>query len=331
MLNSQAGLRCTGRLGVKTVSGNQISQVRYRRQLAYPQWTQRGGAIPPTRGKRKQTVPKRLMDEFLGPKNFKGDYYLNNYAYVNQDHKPNYIDPRKERGSALLTRQFGEDGDSRRPKDPLQPFPGNRYCRTNVQVSKETKKKIVNDIVDHKMSAQNAAIKYGLKIQRIEAIVKLNEIETAWEEEGKITADLRRMGDMMYKLFPVNEKDRARENLTEIPIPKETKDARFLTIAESEPFGPVDAAREFGLEPAAETLRKLSEVGEHAQHTEKENPQHKSKTFIAPMREGDRSAFRFTDVKVGQVGYRYGKPFRDMRRDRKIAFDNAGNVVYPVD
>jgi hypothetical protein len=36
-------------------------------------------------------------------------------------------------------------------------------------------------------------------------------------------------------------------------------------------------------------------------------------------------------VKVGQVGYRYAKVFRDNRKDRKIAYDAAGNKYYPLE
>ncbi|GMG35858.1 unnamed protein product [Ambrosiozyma monospora] len=139
------------------------------------------------------------------------------------------------------------------------------------------------------------------------------------------------MNDVIYKMFPVYENSGFQaENLTEIPIPEKTQQSRFLTIAESQPFGPVDAAKEFGLEPAAVTLQKLSETGAHSAHTAGGSgaKSGSKKSFISPMKEGDRHAFRFTDAKVGQVGYRYGKVFRDNRKDRKIGFDAAGNMIY---
>ncbi|QPG76969.1 hypothetical protein FOA43_004363 [Brettanomyces nanus] len=332
---------------VKLITRGQVSQVRYRRTLAYPFYS-KAGNIPPPRHGRKQTVFKRLMDEFLGPKNYKGDYYLNKYAYPNQNHSTNYIDPSSERGNSLLKAKqrdavsstekteegvdFSRDeGGHGRQRRPLQPFPMNSHCFTDVQISKEMKEQIVNDVVKLKMPSQNVALKYGLKIQRIEAIVKLSQVEDSWKKAGLITKDLQRMSDVMYNMFPLYDASKNGENLTEIPIPEETTQSRFVTIAESEPFGPVDAAREFGLEPAAVTLQKLSEGGEHSAHSNRASHGTDTKSFVAKMHEGDRSAFRFTDVKVGQVGYRYGKSFRDNRKDRKIGFDASGKMVYLLD
>ncbi|VEU19394.1 DEKNAAC100037 [Brettanomyces naardenensis] len=329
------------------VVGGQVNQVRYRRTLAYPFYS-KAGNIPPARHGRKQTVFKRLMDEFLGPKNYKGEYYLNKYTYPNQNHSTNYIDPSSERGDSLLKASKkeetgtasseqgvdfskGSEALNGRRRKPLQPFPMNSHSFTNVQLGRETKEQIVNDVMNLKLSSQNVALKYGLKIQRIEAVVKLHEVEENWKKSGMITKDLQTMSNVMYKMFPVYDASKNPENLTEIPIPEQTKQSRFITIAESEPFGPVDAAKEFGLEPAAVTLQKLSEGGEHSSHSaisKGEAGTSNDKTFIAKMHEGDRSAFRFTDVKVGQVGYRYGRPFRDNRKDRKIGFDAAGKMVY---
>lgn len=315
-------------------AGLQVSQVRYRRTLAYPFYS-KAGNIPPTRKGRKQTVFKRLMDEFLGPKNYKGEYYLNKYTYPKSNHTTNYIDPRNERGNTLLEPlsefEAEEPEESRtRAKNALQPFPLNRNCFTNLQVSNETKIQIVNDVLLNKIPSQQVALKYGLKIQRIEAILKLRQIEEQWEQEGKIDANLKKMSKTMYNMFPLYNAEKNAENLTEIPIPKETLQSRFLTIAESEPFGPVDAAKEFNLEPAAVTLERLSEGGEHSSHHTATIAK-KDGSFVAPMYEGDKCAYKFTPVKVGQVGYRYGRVFRDNRKDRKVAYDAAGNKYYSLD
>lgn len=281
------------------------------------------------------------MDEFLGPKNFKGDYYLNKYAFANQNHSTNYIDPSSERGNALIkvkrestdAKKDGEvdfsEGAGRRGRvrQPLQPFPMNSHCFTSLQISREMKDQIVNDVINLKMSSQNVALKYGLKIQRIEALVKLHEVEQRWTEAGKVTKDMKKFSDVIYGMFPLYDPTKNAENLTEIPIPEATKQSRFLTIAESEPFGPVDAAKEFGLEPAAVTLKRLSEGGEHSSSTKEANKSKDAKSFIAKMYKGDHSAYRFTDVKVGKIGYRYGRPFRDNRRDRKVGYDAAGKMI----
>jgi hypothetical protein len=324
-------------LPAKTAGFQQVSQVRYRRTLAYPFYS-KAGNIPPPRKGRKQTVFKRLMDEFLGPKNYKGEFYLNKYAYPKTNHTTNYIDPRSERGDTLLEplSEFDvkEEDEGRRNgsmKNALQPFPLNSKCVTNLQVSNETKAAIVDDVLLNKIPSQQVALKYGLKIQRIEAILKLRAIEESWEEQGLIKGDLKRMSNTLYKMFPLFNSEKNAENLTEIPIPKETLQSRFLTIAESEPFGPIDAAKEFNLEPAAVTLERLSEGGEHSAHAATAAKSKKDGSFIAKMHEGDRYAFKFTPVKVGQVGYRYAKVFRDNRKDRKIAYDAAGNKYYPLE
>ena len=355
ILRREFGLVVKATDGVKFIGG-QISQVRYRRTLAYPFYSKVGN-IPPARHSKKQTVFKRLMDEFLGPKNYKGEYYLNKYTYPNQDHTTNYVDPESERGNSLLSvkgrsagdaEQQGSSQDSKskdedsesnllgsggngRTRNPLQPFPMNAHCYTNTQVSKEMKQQIVNDVVNLNLTAQSVALKYGLKIQRIEAIVKLHAIEQKYKTDGKITRDMQKFADVMYKMFPLYDPKKNAENLTEIPIPEATKQSRFLTIAESEPFGPVDAAQEYGLEPAAVTLQRLSHGSESSVNEVKKEKKKDNDSFLAPMNKGDRSAFRFTDVKVGKIGYRYGKSFRDNRKDRKIDFDAAGKLYYPIE
>ncbi|KAG7877795.1 hypothetical protein KL937_004308 [Ogataea polymorpha] len=309
-----------------------VSQVRYNRVLAYPSYTTKG-YIPPSRGGRKQTVFKKLMDEFLGHKNYKGQYYDNRFAFLKQNHSTNYIDRRFAEGKTKLFAEQSEEGGAyeerplSEPKDQLRPFSLNRFTVTNTMVSKDMKKQLVSEVLDEGKPLLEVAVKYKMKIQRIEALVKLHQIEMQYQEEGKITPTMEKFADVMYKAFPLFDPEAHGENLTEIPIPSETLHSRFVTIAESEPFGPVDAAKEFGLEPAAETLRKVTEEGEHALSVTNNTKVHK--TFVAPMHEGDRVAYKFTDVKVGEVGFRYGKPYRDNRKDRKYAFDNAGKM-YPV-
>lgn len=118
-----------------------------------------------------------------------------------------------------------------------------------------------------------------------------------------------------------------RDNLTEIPVPKETNQQRFLSIAESEPFGPVDAAKVLGIEPAAQTLENLT------QHSVEDETADKLKSdqtvaFYGPQYEGEKAVFRFTSVKVGEVGYRYGASRDDRRHARRIRFDEVGRMHY---
>lgn len=146
--------------------------------------------------------------------------------------------------------------------------------------------------------------------------------------QNRITSDLDRLSSTLYKMFPVfqQESNAARENLSEIPVPQRALSSRFLTLAESEPFGPVDAAKVLGLEPAAQTLEKLGSVGEHAaNHQEKVG---QNKVLYGEVREGDRSVLKFTRSRVGKVGHRYGAGIRDNKKDRKIGFNEVGQMVY---
>lgn len=130
-------------------------------------------------------------------------------------------------------------------------------------------------------------------------------------------------------MFPVFDSDATskRENLSEIPVPQKTLVSRFLTIAESEPFGPVDAAHVLELEPAIETLKNLSTVGEHSSGHHKLTSKN-TKVVYGEILQGERSQFKFTNAKVGKVGYRYGSGNRDNKKDRRVGFNKLGQMVY---
>ena len=113
--------------------------------------------------------------------------------------------------------------------------------------------------------------------------------------------------------------------MTEIPTPHKTLNQRFLTISESEPFGPVDAAKIFGLEPAQQTLDNLSEFKEESNHRVQLN-----KVTVGTQKDGDKVQFRFTNATSGKVGYRYGASRRDRKKDRAVGFDKLGRMVYTV-
>lgn len=136
------------------------------------------------------------------------------------------------------------------------------------------------------------------------------------------------MSRTLYKMFPVFEPEsrKSRENLSEIPVPQKALSSRFLTIAESEPFGPIDAAKVLELEPAATTLDKLSTVGEHSSgHASKPKTR---KVVYGELLSNEKSVFKFTDARVGEVGFRYGRVNRDNKKDRKIGFNEVGKMVY---
>ena len=323
------------------------TQVRHvsRRRIAYPFYPfKKLGRQHP---KKHDTNLMTAMRQFLGPKNYKGEYVMNKYFTVPTNHVPNYIKPDLERGQSLehpVTKkplQLRYDGTLGPPpvenkrlqnifKDRLlQPFPSNPHCKTNYVLSPQLKQSIFEEITVEGLSAQQVSQKYGLKIPRVEAIVKLVSVENSWNRRNRVSSDLKTMDETLYRMFPVFDSDASfkRENLSEIPVPQKTLASRFLTIAESEPFGPVDAAHVLELEPAVETLRNLSTVGEHSSgHQQSTNKN--TKVIYGELVEGERSQYKFTNAKVGKVGYRYGSGNRDNKKDRRIGFNKLGQMVY---
>ncbi|SCU97185.1 LANO_0E15390g1_1 [Lachancea nothofagi CBS 11611] len=333
----------------------QTQQVRFisRRKVAYPFYPfKRLGKQNP---KKHDSNLKYAMRQFLGPRNFKGEHVSNKYFRVPQNHEPNYITPEIERGQALqhhvtgepltlqadgsvtIARSTGSQGSRDRGRDPnsslrkLQPFPGNKHCITNRILSDELKLQIHDDIQNKHLSAQDVSQRYGLKIPRVEAVVKLMDVERKWEKHNRIAHGLKSMSSTLYKMFPlfVPRADISRENLSEIPIPAKALQSRFVTIAESEPFGPVDAAKVLELEPAADTLEKLATLGEHsAHHAQTSASTNKKKVIYGELNKGERSLFKFESSRVGKVGFRYGSGNRDSKKDRKIGFNELGKMVY---
>ncbi|CAR21450.1 mitochondrial 37S ribosomal protein mS45 [Lachancea thermotolerans CBS 6340] len=327
----------------------QLQQVRFisRRRTAYPFYAfKRLGKQHP---KKHDSNLKYAMRQFLGPKNFKGEYVYNKYYGVPQNHEPNYIMPEIERGQSLKDNVTGEqlaiqtDGSiaparvgAGRPRDPvsgkrkLQPFPSNRHCLTNRVLGEELKLQVHDDIQNKHLSAQEVSQKYGLKIPRVEAAVKLVELEQKWEKYNRIAPSLKSMSSVLYKMFPlfVPRVEVSRENLSEIPVPAKALRSRFMTIAESEPFGPIDAAKALELEPAAETLEKLATLGEHSAHHASRSSAHKEKVIYGELLKGEKSLFKFENKHVGKVGFRYGSGNRDSKKDRKIGFNELGKMVY---
>lgn len=305
-------------------------QVRFfsRRRIAYPFYP--APKMGRTHPKDHKTSLRHQMNVFLGKKNYKGEYLENKYFHPAKDHSPNYIKPDAERGNPLVDIKTGkplaESSNFRNtPNSHLQPFPQNRYCQTNYILSKQDRDEIYQKIVVENTPIQQVAIHYGIKIPRLEAVVKLKEIELKWNKKNLITPDLKKMSETMYKMFPLFEKDAHTENLSEIPVPVKTLESKFVTIAESEPFGPIDAAKVFGLEPAAQTLEKLGSGDHHL--TDKSSKEKKREVFLAKSNKNDRFVFQFTKSKVGEVGYRYGTTLRDNKKDRRFTFDNSGKMV----
>ncbi|RCK66655.1 37S ribosomal protein S35, mitochondrial [Candida viswanathii] len=273
------------------------------------------------RVKRVELMNKeRLLKEarqFLGPKNLKGEHWANRYYFAPRRNRTNYITREKK----VL---YGQN-----IQDPtMHPFPHNPYTKTARILSDDTKKNIVHDANVKGYHPQEIAHKYGINLLRVEAVLKLHDVEKSFVPDKAFESDLRRYANTMKNMFPIFAGGVDADNLTEIPTPAKTFQARFLTLEENQPFGPVDAAKILRLEPAADTLRKLTEfnVDQHDKSTHDANAP--VDVVYGKVREGDRSTFRFVKKTAGTFGHRYGASRRDTKKDRAIGFDGAGKMVY---
>lgn len=160
-----------------------INQVRHlaKRKLAYPEAYR--PVVPPQNGKKDHSSYfQRAFKAWLGPKNIRGEYYRNRYYYPPQDHKPNYIvqDGKTvvdDSGDQVVSRRFEYS-----KRDPsVHPFPDNIHCKTNVAISHEMKSQIFDDATVKNMTSQKIAHKYGIKLARVDAIVRLYKIEQSFK------------------------------------------------------------------------------------------------------------------------------------------------------
>ncbi|KAI5951269.1 hypothetical protein KGF54_004343 [Candida jiufengensis] len=289
---------------------------------------------------RKEAMDKtRLLKEFrdfLGPRSITGDYHKNKYYYPPQNNKPNYIvndgKPLVGENKLNLTNANGRPNrfvnDSSR--DPsLHPFPLNLYSKTSYIITNEMKQNIVDDATTKELHPQEIAHKYGINLQRVEAIIKLNSIEKDFKPKDEIAEDLKSYAKVMRRLFPIFKGGYTADNLTEIPTPHKTLTDRFLTIEENEPFGPIDAAKILNLEPASKTLKKLTEFNlDEAQKQQQIIDDQKIEVIYGKKRKDENKLFRFTMKNVGEFGHRYGASRRDTKLDRAVGFDASGKMVY---
>ncbi|CCF60446.1 hypothetical protein KAFR_0K00900 [Kazachstania africana CBS 2517] len=318
-----------------------FQQVRHlsRRKIAYPFYPFK--KLSREHPKKHDSNLKHAMRQFLGPRNYKGEYQLNKYTRIPRDHVPNYISPNSERGETLVNPvngnvlqetfngKYKEVGKSRTREDRknLRPFPLNANCQTNYIISDDLKRQIYNDMDQNNLSTQQISQKYGLKVPRVDAIIRLYKIEQDWTKHNLINPSLQTMSETLYGMFPIFKPTSTRENLSEIPIPSSAKNSRFVTIAESEPFGPIDAANVLDLEPAVKTLQRLSSEDEEQVKQDTGRKSHR-RIILGELKRGNRSRFKFTDIRADKIAYRYGSGNRDNKKNRKIGFNEMGQMVY---
>lgn len=168
-------------VGVPRLAGSHQS-VRYLRKRA-PEYPLYKAKVAPLTHKKKDHTGffGRHLKAWLGPRNIQGEYHENKYYYVPQNNVPNYIVPD---GNSLVSSTNYSNVRTDRARDPsLHPFPQNTNCKTASMVSDSLKSKIYNSHVENGVLAQELAHKHGMKIARVEAIIRLQKIEKSWKEE----------------------------------------------------------------------------------------------------------------------------------------------------
>lgn len=151
--------------------------------------------------------------------------------------------------------------------------------------------------------------------------------------QNKITSDLKRMATVMEGMLPqvrynkgYNGESQSTDDLSEIPVLEETRTQRFITLAESEPFGPLDAAKTLGIDSASAMLEKLKVSEDH--HQRGGLGSKASSVYRAPQLENEKVLFRFIPAKVGEVGFRYGASRDDQKHNRKVQYNTIGQKKY---
>ncbi|KAK9475349.1 mitochondrial 37S ribosomal protein mS45 [Dipodascopsis tothii] len=290
---------------------------------------------------KRKTLPRLQMLEWLGPKDVKGDHTSSVYYYPPKNHVPNYFDYSR---SSIVGRELnmaqrrapgGKRIRARRPDEVnYYPFPQNEHTKTSFLLSDELKQHIIAAATEKKMPIRQVSSMYGVKIERVEAVLKLAAIEREWESKNLIEGDLKVFADRMYDMLPVtrarldsvlygpgrigSQADRqGTEKTSEIIMPPITQQSTFVTVEESEEFTASDAAKFWKIQSAHEILDKNMEGTKTT----------KAKDNAVVVKSG-RFEWKCTPAKAGEVGYRYGASRDDRKKYRKVCFDSHGRLSY---
>lgn len=222
----------------------------------------------------------------------------------------------------------------------IQPFPLNPYCKTNSLVSNELKKVIRTAVNEKKLPLLTVSSKLSLKVNRVEAINKLMDIEEDLREKKILDEDMDIFGETMYGMFPlydpIHEVEGANgkrislngsDDLEELPGIKETESSKFMTVNEGDEFTNLDAANVLFLEPADKVIELLKLKSQQTQ-ADKLAKLKERNIILGKKYKTDRFDMQFVDVKVGETGKRYGTGNRDNKKNRKVIYDINGKKVY---
>ncbi len=130
-----------------------------------------------------------------------------------------------------------------------QVFPLNPTFHARAPVGEESRRRIAR--LSETESSRSVAQKFGLSIERVEAITRLVNIENEWKtprhRHEVWREDLKSMSDSVLSMMP-QDSLRRHEPLHDEPTPIEADRAAFVLLDESASFTREDAAREFGID-----------------------------------------------------------------------------------
>lgn len=301
-----------------------------------------------------ETNFKFKFRQFLGNRNYKKLYKQNPFAKdVNfpSTSSRNTITPSML--SAMLTPGLhgsnvdGNGNTNYITGDPLRPFPQNEFCKTNKIIPYDLKAKIYNDFKVKKISPQLISQSYNIKLVRVLAIIKLYELELnkdgkliklLQEQNGKLNKNvinLLNYNSMMYNYFPhfqiSTNTMKDSENLTELPNP--LNKSIFVTLNESEPFGPLDSANLLQRQPAKEILDNLTKE----EKVSTEDTTHRTQIIYSKLYERDRFQYKFINERVRPtdentfihgISNNYGAKKYDNSKYKKLFVDEQGKLQY---
>ncbi|KAK9464904.1 eukaryotic mitochondrial regulator protein-domain-containing protein [Lipomyces arxii] len=304
--------------------------------------------VPSLPGK---TQPQSQMLNWLGPRALNGDYSTNPFCYAPRNHIPNYIPHSRSKAArdSELNRRRNRTGRDNFVANPnldntYRPFPLNPMTKTAHLLSNELKREIVTQR-DRKRTPAQISTRLGIRKERVEAALRLADSEKEWRSQDKVTSDMERFADRMYRMMPItngrfridvfNARD-VRDVLdptNEIVAHKRAGYTNMTLVDENYDDSPENAALQLGIKPAQTLLREELLREQEPTVTIAPNASREEITAAVKGLKGDNAIVKFrkkyvwvaTPAKTGLVGYRYGAG-RDHRRKYRKFKDNRLNI-----
>ncbi|OBT41885.1 hypothetical protein VE00_07396 [Pseudogymnoascus sp. WSF 3629] len=171
----------------------------------------------------------------------------------------NYLGAYDNKGN-LRRAAFATPGEPLPPPGgaDLRPFPRNADFVSQPVTSEPLREAVWEKIMKNGLSVKEVSKELGIEMSRVGAIVRLKEVEKAWQRQGKRLAKpySRAVMEMLPQTAYPNKSwsgtVQLHESINDLPVHAATQQQIFYPTSESRQFTRVDAARIFadGLLPA---------------------------------------------------------------------------------